>query len=173
MSSYILGWFFLSFSNINSRSSKNLKTVLTDIVKSLDGIYSGFCVDTDGLLIEEVNLEGTLGKESSLILCSLIAGIQSNMSTIGQEIGSSPWVSFTSESDNFKLFLRAVGQIAFVGILTDPYVDMELLKLVIGPGVDAILEILQDSPSIKRNATRIAVLKDSQKELDSLLDMEL
>ncbi len=173
ITSYSLGWFFLSFSSINSRSSKNLKTILTDIVNSLDGIYSGFCVDTDGLLIEEVNLEGTLGKESSLILCSLVAGIQSNMSTIGQEIGSSPWVSFTSESENFKFFLRAVGQIAFVGVLTDPYVDMELLKLVIGPGVDAILEILQHSPSIKRNTARRSVLKNSQKELDTLLNMEL
>jgi predicted regulator of Ras-like GTPase activity (Roadblock/LC7/MglB family) len=169
----ILGWFFLSFSSINSRSSKNLKTVLTDIVQSLDGIYSGFCVDTDGLLIEEVNLEGTLGKESSLILCSLVAGIQSNMSAIGQEIGSSPWLSFTSESENFKLFLRAVGQIAFVGVLTDPYVDMELLKLVIGPGVDAILEILQHYPSLKQNTDQISGLKNSQKELNALLDMEL
>jgi predicted regulator of Ras-like GTPase activity (Roadblock/LC7/MglB family) len=162
----------LSLSNGNSRSSKTLKEVLTDVVNSLDGIYSGFCVDTDGLLIEEVNLEGTLGKESSLILCSLVAGIQSNMSIIGQEIGSSPWVSFTSESDNFKLFLRAAGRIAFVGVLTDPYVDLELLKLVIGPGVDAILTILQQYPSLKRSSAQISDLKITQKELDVLLEME-
>ncbi|MFX0185817.1 MAG: roadblock/LC7 domain-containing protein [Candidatus Hodarchaeota archaeon] len=162
----------MSLSNGNSRSSKTLKEVLTDVVNSLDGIYSGFCVDTDGLLIEEVNLEGTLGKESSLILCSLVAGIQSNMSTIGQEIGSSPWVSFTSESDNFKLFLRAAGRIAFVGVLTDPYVDLELLKLVIGPGVDAILTILQQYPSLKRSSAQISNLKIKQKELDVLLEMD-
>jgi predicted regulator of Ras-like GTPase activity (Roadblock/LC7/MglB family) len=159
-------------SNGLSRQSKTLKEVLNDIVNSLDGIHSGFCVDTDGLLIEEVNLEGTLGKESSLILCSLVAGIQSNMETIGKEIGSSPWVSFTSESNNFKLFLRAAGGIAFLGVLTDPYVDMELLKLVIGPGIDAILQILQQHPTLKRPLLQISSLNVSQSELDNILKME-
>lgn len=141
-------------------------------MSSLDGIYSGFCVDTDGLLIEEVNLEGTLGKESSLILCSLVAGIQSNMDTIGQEIGSSPWVSFTAESSNFKLFLRAIGRIAFLGVLTDPYVDLELLKLIIGPAIDSILKIIQQWPPSKRSQSQISSLSITQKELDKILTME-
>ena len=58
----------MSFSNNSSKHTKSLSQILTDLVNSLDGIYSGFCVDREGLLIEEVNLEGTLGKESSLIL---------------------------------------------------------------------------------------------------------
>lgn len=162
----------MSFSSNNLYNSKSIKDILLDIANSLDGIYSGFCVDTDGLLIEEVNLEGTLGKESSLILCSLVAGIQSNMVTIGYEIGSSPWVSFSSESDNFKLFLKAVGDIAFLGVLTDPYVDMELLKLIIEPGVDAILQILQKSPMLKRSPSQLSGLIITQQELDSILKME-
>lgn len=162
----------MSFSSNNLYNSKSIKDILLDIVNSLDGIYSGFCVDTDGLLIEEMNLEGTLGKESSLILCSLVAGIQSNMVTIGYEIGSSPWVSFSSESDNFKLFLKAVGDIAFLGVLTDPYVDMELLKLIIEPGVDAILQILQKSPMLKRSPSQLSGLIITQQELDSILKME-
>lgn len=124
----------MSLSNNTAGFTKNLRDVLQDIVNSLNGIHAVTIIDTDGLLIEEINLEGTLGKESSLILCSLVAGINANMVTIGREIGSSPWVSLTSESENFKFFIRAVGSIAFLGVLTDPYVDMELLKLVIGPG---------------------------------------
>ena len=162
----------MSFSTDNSHNSKTIRDILLDIANSLDGIFSGFCVDTDGLLIEEVNLEGTLGKESSLILCSLVAGIQSNMVTIGYEIGSSPWVSFSSESDNFKLFLKAVGNIAFLGVLTDPYVDMELLKLIIEPGVDAILQILQKSPLFKRSPSQLSGLNITQEELDLILRME-
>lgn len=141
-------------------------------MNSLDGIYSGFCVDTDGLLIEEVNLEGTLGKESSLILCSLVAGIQSNMDTIGHEIGSSPWVSFTAESSNFKFFLRTVGRIAFLGVLTDPYVDLELLKLIVGPAVDSILQIIQQWPPLKRSQSKISPLTITRKELDNILTMD-
>lgn len=163
----------MSFSNNNYKQSRtSLRQVLTDIVNSLDGIYSGFCVDTDGLLIEEVNLEGTLGKESSLILCSLVAGIQSNMDTIGHEIGSSPWISFTAESNNFKFFLRAVGRIAFLGVLTDPYVDLELLKLIIGPGVDSIMQIIQQWLPLKRPQSQISPLTINQKEVDEILTME-
>ncbi|UCE13733.1 MAG: hypothetical protein JSV04_00825 [Candidatus Heimdallarchaeota archaeon] len=163
----------MSFSNNNYKQSRiSLRQVLTDIVNSLDGIYSGFCVDTDGLLIEEVNLEGTLGKESSLILCSLVAGIQSNMDTIGHEIGSSPWISFTAESSNFKFFLRAVGRIAFLGVLTDPYVDLELLKLIIGPGIDSIMQIIQQWLPLKRPQSQISSLTINQKEVDDILTME-
>lgn len=163
----------MSFSNNNYKQSRtSLRQVLTDIVNSLDGIYSGFCVDTDGLLIEEVNLEGTLGKESSLILCSLVAGIQSNMDTIGHEIGSSPWISFTAESNNFKFFLRAVGRIAFLGVLSDPYVDLELLKLIIGPGVDSIMQIIQQWLPLKRPQSQISPLTINQKEVDEILTME-
>lgn len=145
---------------------------MIDVVNSLDGIYSGFCVDTDGLLIEEVNLEGTLGKESSLILCSLVAGIQSNMDTIRHEIGSSPWISFTAESSNFKLFLRAIGRIAFLGVLTDPYVDLELLKLIIGPTIDSILQLIQQRPTLKHKQSQISTLSVSQEELDDILTNE-
>ena len=99
----------MSLTNDKAKRNKTIKEILTDIVSSIDGIYSGFCVDSDGLLIEEVNLAGTLGKESSLILCSLVAGIQSNMVTIGYEIGSTPWLSFTSESKDYKLVLSAAG----------------------------------------------------------------
>lgn len=163
----------MSFSNNNSTQSKTgLRQVLTDIVDSLDGIYSGFCVDTDGLLIEEVNLEGTLGKESSLILCSLVAGIQSNMDTIGHEIGSTPWVSFTAESSNFKFFLQAIGRIAFLGVLTDPYVDLELLKLIIGPAGDSVLQIIQKWGPSKRPQSQISNFTISRKELDDILTME-
>ena len=146
--------------------------MLTDIVNSIDGIYSGFCVDSDGLLIEEVNLAGTLGKESSLILCSLVAGIQSNMVTIGYEIGSSPWISFTSESKDYKLVLSAAGDIAFIGVLTDPYVDLELLKLILGPGVDAIFQILNQSPVNRQESDSIVGYTISRKELDNILSME-
>ena len=69
----------MSLTNGKAKHNKTIKEVLTDIVNSIEGIYSGFCVDSDGLLIEEVNLAGTLGKESSLSLCSLVAGIQSNI----------------------------------------------------------------------------------------------
>jgi len=159
----------MSLSDNRARESKTLHQVLTDIVNSYAGVYSGFCVDTDGLLIEEVNLEGTMGKESSLILCSLVAGIHSSLDTIGKEIGSSPWVSFTSESDKFKLLLRDMGRIAFLGILADPYVDLELLNLIISPAIDAILEILQQG-SIKRNLPDLpSLITISQAELDEIL----
>ena len=159
----------MSLSDNRARESKTLHQVLTDIVNSYDGVYSGFCVDTDGLLIEEVNLEGTMGKESSLILCSLIAGIHSSLETIGKEIGSSPWVSFTSESDKFKLLLRDMGRIAYLGILATPYVDLELLNLIISPAIDAILEILQQG-SNKRNLPDLpSSLSISQAELDEIL----
>lgn len=141
-------------------------------MNSLDGIYSGFCVDTDGLLIEEVNLEGTLGKESSLILCSLAAGIQSNMDTIGHEIGSSPWVSFTAESNNYKFFIRAIGRVAFLGVLTDPYVDLELLKLIIGPAIDSILQIIQQWSPLKRPQSKFFSLSITQKDLEDILTMK-
>ncbi len=162
----------MSFSSNSSKHTKNLRQVLTDLVNSLDGIYSGFCVDREGLLIEEVNLEGTLGKESSLILCSLMAGVCANMDTIGREIGGSPWVSFISESSKFKLYLRTVGKIAFLGVLTDPYVDFELLKLIVGPGVDAILQILQQKPGAHYQTSLVTPLISSQKEIDDLLSME-
>ena len=163
----------MALSNNSSRKAKTgLQQVLTDIVNSLDGIYSGFCVDTDGLLIEEVNLEATLGKESSLILCSLVAGIQSNMDTIGYEIGSSPWVSFTAESSNYKFFLRAIGQVAFLGVLTDPYVDLELLKLIIGPAVDSILQIIQQWSPLKRPQSQFSPLSITRKDLDEILRMK-
>ena len=162
----------MSLTNGNSKYVKTIKTVLTDIVNSIDGIYSGFCVDSDGLLIEEVNLAGTLGKESSLILCSLVAGIQSNMVTIGYEIGSSPWISFTSESKDYKLVLSAAGDIAFIGVLTDPYVDLELLKLILGPGVDAIFQILNQSPVNRQKSDSIVGYTISRKELDNILSME-
>jgi predicted regulator of Ras-like GTPase activity (Roadblock/LC7/MglB family) len=163
----------LSFSNSSpNKPEVGLKRVLLDIVNSLDGIYSGFCVDTDGLLIEEVNLEGTLGKESSLILCSLVAGIQSNMDTIRHEIGSSPWISFTAESSNFKLFLRAIGRIAFLGVLTDPYVDLELLKLIIGPAIDSVLKFIKQRPTLKHTRPRISALSVTREELDDILTKE-
>ncbi len=163
----------MSFSNGTSDQSKiGVQQVLIDIVNSLDGIYSGFCVDTDGLLIEEVNLEGTLGKESSIILCSLVAGIQSNMDTIRHEIGSSPWISFTAESSNIKLFLRAIGRIAFLGVLTDPYVDLELLKLIIGPAIDSILQLIQQWPTLKHKQSQISTLSVSREELDDILTNE-
>ncbi len=163
----------MPFSNDRPNQTKTgIQQVLIDIVKSLNGIYSCFCVDTDGLLIDEVNLEGTLGKESSLILCSLVAGIQSNMDTIGKEIGSSPWVSFTSESSNFKFFLRTMGGIAFLGVLSDPYVDLELLKLIVEPGVDTILHILEQWPLAKHPKPSISYLSISQKEIDEILEME-
>ncbi len=162
----------MSFSNNGSRHTKTLNQILTDLVNSLDGIYSGFCVDREGLLIEEVNLEGTLGKESSLVLCSLMAGVCANMDTIGREIGGSPWVSFLSESSKFKLYLRTVGNIAFLGVLTDPYVDFELLKLIVGPGVDAILQTLQLRPETHYPISLITSLVSSQKEIDDILTME-
>ena len=162
----------MSFSNNSVKHTKTLSQILTDLVNSLDGIYSGFCVDREGLLIEEVNLEGTLGKESSLILCSLMAGVCANMDTIGREISSSPWVSFISESSKFKLYLRTVGNIAFLGVLTDPYVDFELLKLIVGPGVDAILQILQQRPETQYQISLITPLIASQKEIDDILTME-
>jgi predicted regulator of Ras-like GTPase activity (Roadblock/LC7/MglB family) len=162
----------VSLTNGNSKYVKTIKSVLTDIVNSIDGIYSGFCVDSDGLLIEEVNLAGTLGKESSLILCSLVAGIQSSMVTIGYEIGSSPWISFTSESKEYKLVLSAAGDIAFIGVLTDPYVDLELLKLILGPGVDAIYQLLNQSPVNKPTSDNIVGYTISREELDDILSME-
>ncbi|MFW9902846.1 MAG: roadblock/LC7 domain-containing protein [Candidatus Thorarchaeota archaeon] len=160
----------MALSNNPSRKSETgLRQVLTDIVNSLEGIYSGFCVDTDGLLIEEINLEATLGKESSLILCSLVAGIQSSMDTIGREIRSSPWVSFTAESSNYKFFLRAIGSFAFLGVLTDPYVDLELLKLIIGPAVDSIIQIIQQWTPLKRPQSQFSPLAISQRDLDEIL----
>lgn len=162
----------MSLSNNDTSFTKNLKDVLQDIVNSLNGIHAVTIIDTDGLLIEEINLEGTLGKESSLILCSLVAGINANMVTIGREIGSSPWVSLTSESENFKFFIRAVGDIAFLGVLTDPYMDMELLKLVIGPGVNLILQILQKQQHPKgRPLFSLSSLRISQEKIDTILDM--
>ena len=158
--------------NGGSKHTKTLSQVLTGLVNSLDGIYSGFCVDKEGLLIEEVNLEGTLGKESSLILCSLMAGVCANMGTIGKEIGGSPWVSFISESSKYKLYLRTVGNIAFLGVLTDPYVDFELLKLIVGPGVDAILHILQQRPESQYPLSLFTPLITTRKEIDDLLSME-
>ena len=162
----------MSLTNGNIKHTKTIKSVLTDIVNSIDGIYSGFCVDSDGLLIEEVNLAGTLGKESSIILCSLVAGIQSNMVDIGHEIGSSPWISFTSESKNNKLVLSAVGDIAFIGVLTDPYVDLELLKLILGPGVDMIYQILSQTPKVKLLKTEISGYTFSKREIDEVLSIE-
>lgn len=167
-----LGELPVSLTNGNTKHTKTIKNVLTDIVNSIDGIYSGFCVDSDGLLIEEVNLAGTLGKESSLILCSLIAGIQSSMVTIGYEIGSSPWISFTSESKDYKLVLSAAGDIAFIGVLTDPYVDLELLKLILGPGVDAILQILNQSPMNKHTPDDVVGYTISRAEIDNILFMD-
>jgi predicted regulator of Ras-like GTPase activity (Roadblock/LC7/MglB family) len=162
----------VSLSNNAASFTKNLRDVLQDIVNSLNGIHAVSIIDTDGLLIEEINLEGTLGKESSLILSSLVAGINANMVTIGREIGSSPWVSLTSESENFKFFIRAVGDIAFLGVLTDPYVDMELLKLVIGPGVNLILQILQQQQYSKgRPLFSLSSLQISQDKIDRILDM--
>ncbi len=162
----------MSLTNGKAKHNKTIKEVLTDIVDSIEGIYSGFCVDSDGLLIEEVNLAGTLGKESSLILCSLVAGIQSNMVTIGYEIGSSPWISFTSESKDYKLVLSAAGDIAYIGVLTDPYVDLELLKLVLGPGVDAIFQILKYTP-IKNHSYQDGIgYLVTQEEIDRILLME-
>jgi len=162
----------VSLSNNAASFTKNLKDVLQDIVNSLNGIHAVTIIDTDGLLIEEINLEGSLGKESSLILCSLVAGINANMVTIGREIGSSPWVSLTSESENFKFFIRAAGEIAFLGVLTDPYVDMELLKLVIGPGVNLILQILQQQHYPKsRPLFSLSTRRISQEEIDTILDM--
>jgi predicted regulator of Ras-like GTPase activity (Roadblock/LC7/MglB family) len=162
----------VSLTNGNVKQIKTIKDVLTDIVSSIDGIFAGFCVDGDGLLIEEVNLAGTLGKESSLILCSLVAGIQSNMVNIGFEIGSSPWISFTSESKEYKLVLSAAGEIAFIGVLTDPYVDLELLKLVLGPGVDVIFQLLSSSPIKSQNLTQKSGITISQKEIDDILTMD-
>lgn len=162
----------MSLTNGNVKHTKTIKDVLTDIVSSIDGIFAGFCVDSDGLLIEEVNLAGTLGKESSLILCSLVAGIQSNMVNIGYEIGSSPWISFTSESKEYKLVLSAAGKIAFIGVLTDPYVDLELLKLVLGPGVDVIYQLLSSSPIKSQNLTNKSGITISQKEIDDILTMD-
>ncbi|MFW9777276.1 MAG: roadblock/LC7 domain-containing protein [Candidatus Heimdallarchaeota archaeon] len=162
----------MPLSNNNAGFTKNLQDVLQDIVNSLNGIHAVTIIDTDGLLIEEINLEGTLGKESSLILCSLVAGINANMVTIGREIGSSPWVSLTSESENFKFFIRAVGSIAFLGVLTDPYVDMELLKLVIGPGVNLILQILEEHQYPKsRPLFSLSSLHISQDKIDKILEM--
>lgn len=162
----------MSLANGSIKHTKTIKTVLTDIVNSIDGIYSGFCVDTDGLLIEEVNLAGTLGKESSLILCSMVAGIQSSMVTIGFEVGSGPWTSFTSESKDYKLVLSAVGKIAFIGVLTDPYVDLELLKLILGPGVDAILQILNQSTMYSRTKANTIGYTVSQTEINKILSMD-
>ncbi len=162
----------MSLTNGNIKHPKTIKGVLTDIVNSIDGIYSGFCVDSDGLLIEEVNLAGTLGKESSIILCSLVAGIQSNMVDIGHEIGSSPWISFTSESKDNKLVLSAAGDIAFIGVLTDPYVDLELLKLILGPGVDMIYQILNQTPTAKPPKTEITGFTISKREIDDILTLE-
>ncbi|MHA2176532.1 MAG: roadblock/LC7 domain-containing protein [Candidatus Hodarchaeales archaeon] len=162
----------MSLTNGNAKQPKTIKDILTDIVDSIDGIFAGFCVDTDGLLIEEVNLGGTLGKESSLILCSLVAGIQSIMVNIGYEIGSSPWISFTSESKEYKLILSAAGEIAFIGVLTDPYVDLELLKLVLGPGVDVIFQILIKSPVKPQTYTQREGITISQTEIDNLLSMD-
>jgi predicted regulator of Ras-like GTPase activity (Roadblock/LC7/MglB family) len=162
----------VSLSDNRAKGVKTLRQVLTDIVNSYDGIYSGFCVDTDGLLIEEVNLEGTMGKESSLILCSLVAGIHSSLDTIGKEIGSSPWVSFTSESDKFKLLLRDMGRIAFLGVLADPYVDLELLNLIIGPAIDVILEILQKGPFQRFLPDLTSSLHVSQEEIDQILKQD-
>ena len=162
----------MSLTNGNVKHTKTIKDVLTDIVSSIDGIFAGFCVDSDGLLIEEVNLAGTLGKESSLILCSLVAGIQSNMVNIGYEIGSSPWISFTSESKEYKLVLSAAGEIAFIGVLTDPYVDLELLKLVLGPGVDVIYQLLSSSPIKSQNLTKKSGITISQEEIDDILTMD-
>ena len=162
----------MSLTNGKAKHNKTIKIVLTDIVNSIDGIYSGFCVDSDGLLIEEVNLAGTLGKESSLILCSLVAGIQSNMVTIGYEIGSSPWISFTSESKEYKLVLSAAGDIAYIGVLTDPYVDLELLKLILGPGVDAIFQILRYTPVKDQSYLKREGYLVTQEEIDRILFME-
>jgi len=162
----------VSLTNGNVKQIKTIKDVLTDIVGSIDGIFAGFCVDGDGLLIEEVNLAGTLGKESSLILCSLVAGIQSNMVNIGFEIGSSPWISFTSESKEYKLVLSAAGKIAFIGVLTDPYVDLELSKLVLGPGVDVIFQLLSSSPIKSQNLTQKSGITISQEEIDDILTMD-
>ena len=162
----------MSLTNGKPKHNKTIKEVLSDIVESIEGIYSGFCVDIDGLLIEEVNLAGTLGKESSLILCSLVAGIQSNMVTIGYEIGSSPWLSFTSESKDYKLVLSAAGEIAYIGVLMDPYVDLELLKLVLGPGVDAIFQIL-NHPPIKNHSSKLeSGYLITQEEIDKIMAME-
>ena len=168
----VLGEFPVSLTNGKAKHNKTIKELLTDIVNSIDGIYSGFCVDSDGLLIEEVNLAGTLGKESSLILCSLVAGIQSNMVTIGYEIGSSPWISFTSESKDYKLVLSAAGDIAYIGILTDPYVDLELLKLVLGPGVDAIFQILKYTPVKNHSYQKSKGYLVTQDEIDRILMMK-
>ena len=162
----------MSLTNGKAKHNKTIKEVLTDIVNSIEGIYSGFCVDSDGLLVEEVNLAGTLGKESSLILCSLVAGIQSNMVTIGYEIGSSPWISFTSESKDYKLVLSAAGDIAYIGVLTDPYVDLELLKLVLGPGVDAIFQILKYTPLNNHSYQDDTGYLVTQEEIDKILSME-
>ena len=167
-----LGEFPVSLTNGKAKHNKTINEVLTDIVNSIDGIYSGFCVDSDGLLIEEVNLAGTLGKESSLILCSLVAGIQSNMVIIGHEIGSSPWISFTSESKDYKLVLSAAGDIAYIGVLTDPYVDLELLKLVLGPGVDAIFQILKFSLIRNHSYQNGIGYLVKQEEIDRILLME-
>ena len=162
----------MSFTNGHVKRAKTINGVLTDIVNSIDGIYSGFCVDSDGLLIEEVNLAGTLGRESSLILCSLVAGIQSNMVTISYEIGSSPWISFTSESKEYKLVLSAAGNIAYIGVLTDPYVDLELLKLILGPGVDMIFQILNKTSMKKQSETNSSGFTILQSEIDEILSMK-
>jgi len=159
----------VSLSDNRPKEPITINQVLSDIVKSYDGIYSCFCVDSDGLLIEEVNLEATMGKESSLILCSLVSGIHSNLAIIGKEIGSSPWVSFTSESEKFKLFLRDIGKIAFLGVLADPYVDLELINLIIGPAVDAILEILKQEPFKRELPELSSSFNISREELDLLL----
>ena len=88
------------------------------------------------------------------------------------EIGSSPWVSFTAESSNYKFFLRAIGRVAFLGVLTDPYVDLELLRLIIGPAVDSILQIIQQWSPLKRPQSQFSPLSITQKDLDDILSMK-
>ena len=54
----------------------------------------------------------------------------------------------------------------------DPYVDLELLKLVLGPGVDAIYQILKYTPIKDISTLDETVYVVSQEEIDRILTME-
>lgn len=159
--------------NSQKKSELGIKDILLNIKNSLDGIYSVFCIDSDGLLINEVGLQATLGKDTSIILSSLIAGIQSNIDIIGKEIKSDTWISFISESNNYKLIVWPIDSIAFLGVLTNPFIDLEILKLIIKSATNKINNLLSkwSFTGIKNQLVEFKEINISTKDIDDFLNI--
>ena len=103
---------------MKSNHLAQIRIILEEAKKTIPETRTIFCLDNDGLIIDEIGLGG-LGRDAARELVSLLVSVLGRARKLSIEILGDPWVLLGFIGSRSFLLLGSVGEQAILGLLVE------------------------------------------------------